>query len=659
MRAGVDIGGTFTDLALIEGGQLKIHKLLSSPQQPEQSMLAGLEALAPAGRAALEQIAHGSTVATNAILERKGARAALITTAGFRDLLFIGRQDRPTLYAMHPRIRPPLIPRERCYEVTERLDFRGETLEPLDMAALDVILDKIAADDVEAIAVCLLFSYVNAAHERQVKQRILERGLLREDWQIVLSSEVLPEFREYERASTVALEATVRPVVSRYIGRLEAALPATTSLRIMKSDGGVMRAGRVRQQAIQTALSGPAAGVIGAFHLAQTAGFDKIITLDMGGTSTDVALIAGQPQPRPESAIDGLPFRLRMLDIETIGAGGGSIARVDAGGALRVGPESAGANPGPAVYGLGGAQTTLSDANAILGRLDAKRFLGGALDLDLAAGQRALASLARQIGFTVTDTAKGVVDIATVNIDRAIRRVSIARGHDPRDFTLVAFGGAGPLHACEAAARLDIPRVLVPPAPGVLCALGLLIADVAVDYSQSVMQRASAASVAALQEQARALQARAQRELQQEGIDRAAMDFAITLDMRYEGQAYELAIPFSAAAIEDFHAAHEQAYGHAMRWRAVEIVNLRVNGKGIIDKPQFEAAVLVPQPAEPLGEKASPLGGAIQLFERAQLGAGAHFRGEALVFQMDSTTYLPPGWQARVDAQLNLLLERA
>ncbi len=658
MRAGVDIGGTFTDLVLSDGGQLTIHKLLSSPQNPERSMLAGLETITPGGLMALQQVAHGSTVATNAILERKGARAALLTTAGFRDLLFIGRQDRPALYEIHPSIPPPLIPRERCYEVRERLDHRGKTLTKLDLAALDDVLDQVAADQVDAIAVCFLFSYVNPAHERRVKERILERGLVEHEWQVVLSSEALPEFREYERASTISLEAYVRPVMSRYIGELEAALPAQTSLRIMKSDGGVMRASRVRQQAIHTALSGPAAGVMGAFHLAKSAGFDKIITLDMGGTSTDVALIDGQPAPRAESAIDGLPTRVRMLDIETIGAGGGSLARVDAGGALRVGPESAGANPGPVVYGLGGEQVTLSDANAILGRLDADHFLGGAMALDLAAGQRALAELARQAGFSVMQAAQGVVDIANVNIDRAIRRVSIARGYDPRDFTLVAFGGAGPLHACEAAARLDIPRVLVPESPGVLCALGLLIADVAVDFSRSVMREATADCLRELRETGAELLALAEDELRQEGIAEEDMRFAATLDMRYEGQAYELSVPFDERAADFFHEAHERAYGHAIRWRKVEVVNLRVTGSGAIEKPEFELAETTNHQAAPIGEKPSPGGNVIKLYERARHRPGAGFRGEALVFQMDSTTYVPAGWRARVDGYANLLLER-
>lgn len=658
MQAGVDIGGTFTDLVLSDQGQFKIHKRLSSPHRPAEAMLKGLETVTPGGLAALTQVAHGSTVATNAILERKGARTALIVTQGFRDILFIGRQNRPSLYALHPTLPPPLIPRERCYEAPERLDYRGEVLTSLDMKALARVLERIRRDQVDSIAVCFLFSYVNPVHEQMVKQRIVESGIVSDNWRVVLSSEALPEFREYERASTVALEAYVRPVMSRYIGQLEAELPASASLRIMKSDGGVMQARRVRQQAIHTALSGPAAGVMGAFHVAKSAGYRQIITLDMGGTSTDVSLVAGQPQPRPESEIDSLPVRVRMLDIETIGAGGGSIARLDAGGALRVGPESAGAAPGPVIYGQGGQRVTLSDANAILGRLDAKHFLGGAISLDIDAGHQALRELAQQAKLNVIETAKGVVDIANVNIDRAIRRVSIARGHDPRHFTLVAFGGAGPLHACEVAQRLDIPRVLVPHAPGVLCALGLLIADVAVEYSQSVMRLANPDSIAWLDVKRHELVSMAQADLQREGIAETDMNFDVSLDLRYEGQAYELNIPFAPAVAQDFHHTHEQTYGHALRQRPVEIVNLRVHGIGLIDKPAFQAVRADSTAAVPFAEKDSPRYGTIKLFKRDDLAAGAVFQGEALVFQMDSTTYVPPGWQARVDGLMNLILER-
>ena len=659
MQVGVDIGGTFTDLVLSDNGQLQIHKLLSSPHNPAESMLKGLDIITPGGINALTQVAHGSTVATNAILERKGADVALITTHGFRDVLFIGRQNRPVLYDLHPTLPAPLIPRERCHEVPERLNYQGEVLTPLEMDVLDKVLKNILVQQVDAIAVCFLFSYINPIHEQQVKNRILEMGIVNHEWQVVLSSDVLPEFREYERTSTVALEAYVRPIMSGYITELEEKLPDTTSLRIMKSDGGVMRANRVREQAINTALSGPAAGVMGAFHVAKLAGYDQIITLDMGGTSTDVALISGQPQPRPESEIDNLPLRVRMLDIETIGAGGGSIARVDAGGALRVGPESAGATPGPVVYGNGGEDVTVSDANAVLGRLDPDYFLGGRMTLDLPAGRKAMQTLAEQIKFSEIDTAKGVIDIANVNIDRALRRVSIARGHDPRDFTLVAFGGAGPLHACEVAQGLDIPRVLIPHTPGVLCALGLLVADVAVDYSQSVMRLATRSTIAKLRAEHIELVAHGRDELEQEGIPEDNMMFNVTLDMRYEGQAYELNLPFGRNVIRMFHDKHEATYGHAMRNRRVEIVNVRVTGIGLVEKPTFNATLAGAFEAKPFTEKQSPLGNSINLYKRDALKAGATFSGESLVFQLDSTTYIPDGWHARVDGYKNLILEKA
>lgn len=663
MHIGVDIGGTFTDLVLSMDGRLAIHKLLSTPHNPADAMLDGLAAITPGGLAALRRVAHGSTVATNAILERKGAKTALITTGGFRDILAIGRQNRPELYALQPQLPPPLIPRRWCYDVPERLDYTGAVLTPLDMAALDAVLDDIAAQGIEAVAVCFLYSYVNPAHEQAVKARILERGLLAE-WQIALSSEVLPEFREYERASTVALDAYVRPVMSRYLQNLEDRLPENTLLRIMKSDGGMVSARRAREQAVQTALSGPAAGVIGAFHVAQMAGFDHILTLDIGGTSTDVALCPGYPARRPESEIDGLPLRIRLLDIETIGAGGGSIARLDAGGALRVGPESAGADPGPIIYGRGGEQITVSDANAILGRLDADHFLGGGMALDTGAAQSAVNILAEQMHLTPEAAALGVIQVANVNIDRALRRVSIARGYDPRDFTLVAFGGAGPLHACEVAERLDIPTVLVPRYPGVMCALGLLVADVALDYSRSVLQPVSAGTLATIQTQMAEMLGQAAADLEQEGIPADRRQLHAGLDMRYSGQAYELTVPLPDSPTEDslradFHAAHERAYGHALSERVVEVVNVRLQAVGLTEKPVFAAEPLHHSDgAEALiGHKTTP-DGRLALYERENLFPGSQLNGPALVFQLDSTVYIAPGWSARVDAYRNLVLAR-
>ncbi len=658
MRVGVDIGGTFTDFVMSRDGQLQIYKLPSTPDQPSQAMLEGLRALAGAAWQDLKQVVHGSTVATNAILERKGARAVFITTQGFRDVLFIGRQNRPELYALQPQLSPPLIPRESCYEVAERLDHHGQVLRPLDTAALERLVDTLLAQGVEAIAVCLLYSYANPTHEHLIRDQILARGLL-EDWQIALSSAVLPQFREYERASTVALEAYVRPVMARYIGQLEQALPQNVSLTVMKSDGGVMRAERVREQAIHTALSGPAAGVIGAFHLAQLAGHDRIITLDMGGTSTDVALCAGGPSLRPEAAIDGLPLRTRTLDIETIGAGGGSIARLDAGGALRVGPHSAGAVPGPIIYGRGGAELTVSDANALLGRLDAEHRLGGTLAIELAPAETALKELGARMKLKPLEVARGIIDVTNVHIERALRRVSIARGHDPRDFTLVAFGGAGPLHACEVGARLGMRRVLVPRYPGVLCAFGLLVADVVVEYSRPVMAKATRDVIARLRAMQGEMLAIGQAELEREGIAEAAMKFRLRLDMRYEGQAYELTIPFKGDVVKHFHEAHERAYGHAMRSRVVEIINLRLQAIGIVEKPLLtaEAPSSAPSAEAQIGQKRAPDGDLIALYARDKLLAGMHFEGPALVLQMDSTTYIPPRWSARVDGYRNLILE--
>ncbi len=659
MLVGVDIGGTFTDLVLSIDGRLHIHKLLSTPQNPAVAMLDGLDTITPGGLQTLRQVAHGSTVATNAILERKGAKTALITTQGFRDVLFIGRQNRPDLYALHPTLPEPLIPRDLCFEVPERLDYKGNVLEALDTIALDKILTMIEKQKVDAIAICFLYSYVNPMHEEQVKDRILERGFL-ENWQVALSADVLPEFREYERTSTTALEAYVRPVMARYITKLIDALPAESTLRIMKSDGGVMAAEHVREHAISTALSGPAAGVIGAFHLSKLAGFDQIITLDMGGTSTDVALCPGEPQISQHSTIDGLPLRARILDIETIGAGGGSIARVDAGGALRVGPESAGADPGPIIYGRKGQQITVSDANAILGRLDAKHFLGGAITLDIKAAEKAFKQLAETIDKSIVEAAQGVIDIANVNIDRAVRRVSVARGHDPRDFTLVAFGGAGALHACDIAERLGMERVLIPRYPGVLCAYGLLVADVKTDDSLPILVRATRNMIAQLRAMQAELLATARDTLRRENIPDEQMDFQIYLDMRYQGQAYELTIPFEGDIIANFHDAHTQSYGHSMDDKPVEIVNMRVQAIGHIEKPEF-----TPEPSRNistdeayLGDKKSPLGGIMALYDRELLAAGMRFNGEALIFQLDSTVYVAQGWSVRVDGYHNLILEK-
>jgi N-methylhydantoinase A len=607
-------------------------------------MLAGLNAITSGQIEQIARVAHGSTVATNAILERKGAPTALIMTAGFRDVLFIGRQNRPALYALHPQLPAPLIPRAHCYDLPERLDQAGQVIEPLDHAALDAILDQIAAAGVESVAVCLLYSYLNPAHEIAVRDRIAARY---PGWTVALSSEVLPEFREYERASTAALEAYVRPIMTRYVDQLARELPGHVGLRIMKSDGGLIGAAGVRRGAIHTALSGPAAGVIGGWHVARLAGYDRVLTIDIGGTSTDVAVCPGGPVLRAGSAIDGLPLRIRVLDIETIGAGGGSIARVDAGGVLRVGPESAGADPGPACYGRGGVIPTVSDAHAVLGRLDADRFLGGGMRLDLDAARAAIGALADRLGLDPHSAARGVLEVANANIDRALRQVTVARGDDPREFTLVAFGGAGGLHACEVAARLEIPRVLIPRYPGVMCALGLLLADASLDYTRAVLLPVEQAD-RPVHDALDVMAGQARSDLAAEGIAESKMIFEAVLDMRYHGQAYELSVPYTGARrwADAFHAAHESAYGHALPGRAIEVVGVRLHAVGRLDHPALDH--------EP--EHDHPVGGST--LWREDLRPGARFGGPCRVAQMDSTTIVPAGWSARVDAYRNLILTR-
>ena len=658
MHVGVDIGGTFTDLVLSEDGHLRIHKLLSTPDDPARAMLAGLAAIS-GDLNRVDRVSHGSTVATNAILERKGARCALITTQGFRDILFIGRQNRPDLYALHPTLPPPLIPREHCYEVPERLDYMGNVLTPLDTHVLDAVLDDIQQANIDAVAVCFLYSFANPAHEQAIRARILERGILAE-WQIVLSSDVLPEFREYERASTVTLEAYVRPVISRYLRNLESSLPDQVHLRVMKSDGGIISVAQARDHAVLMALSGPAAGVIGAFQVAQSAGYDQIITLDMGGTSTDVALCPGVPVRRAEAEIDGLPLRTRILDIETVGAGGGSIARLDSGGGLHVGPESAGANPGPIAYGMGGTAITVSDANLVLGRLNARYFLGGSMALDVGKAQAALEKLGAEMNMSAAEAASGVIRLANANIERAIRRVSIARGHDPRQFTLVAFGGAGPLHACEAAERLQISRVLVPRYPGVLCAFGLLVADVQLDFSLSLLNRPADEYEPSLQK----LLDRAREAMIAEGISQEDSYLTATLDARYRGQAYELSIPYSSeprVISTRFCDVHQRTYGHAFTERQVEVVTLRLQAIGKLNKPE-----LTPQPVIKndgsnalVGFKERDADGKrLAVYQRDALTPGAQFGRSALVFQLDCTTFVAENWSADVDAYSNLILTR-
>ncbi len=672
MILGTDVGGTFTDFVLLDdAGQVSIHKLLTSARDPSISVLQGIIDL-DAGPEVT--VIHGATVATNALLERRGARTALITTQGFRDVLEIGRQTRSELYALHPTRPAPLVPGRWRFELPERLGKDGAVLEPLEPEATDAVIGQIVAEGIESVAICFLFSFLNPDHEQAVRDRLLALSGEASP-SVSLSSDVLPEFREYERTSTTIINAYVAPLLGRYISSLEEGL-AGRQLRIMQSNGGMISAEAACDLAARTALSGPAGGVVGGFELARMAGFEQAITFDMGGTSTDVSLCPGRVQQTTEGDIAGLPLRLPIIDIHTVGAGGGSIARLDEGGALRVGPESAGSNPGPLCYGREDAHAvTVTDANLVLGRLDPEHFLGGKMHLDLAGTRDQMQALARRLSLPLEAAAWGVIRVANSNMERAIRTISVERGYDPRRFTLVSFGGAGPLHACELAAALHIPRVLIPPHPGVLSAMGMVLADVTKDYSQTVMLAPEEAEAQTLSRLFAPLYERAHADLLAESIE-DKITLLPTLDMRYLGQSYELGVAVSDGLggnvqqyVEDFHEAHKQRFSYASRDEPVEIVNLRLKAIGTTSKPQFQRQPLGnvdPRPAH-IGYKqvhfadagnaraARPVPAA--LYQREKLEPGNIVVGPAVLFQFDTTTIVPENWAATVDEWGNLVVQ--
>jgi len=658
---GVDTGGTFTDLVLLQEGEIRVHKVLSTPDDPSQAILQGLSDLGV--RESLSTLVHGSTVATNAVLEHKGVRTGLITTAGFRDVLEIGRQTRPKLYDLKVQKEPPLVPRSLRLEVVERLNERGEVMTPLDEASLKSAIEHMQKENVEAIAICLLFSFTNPDHEREVADAARSSGFY-----VSASYEVVPEFREYERTSTVVLNAYIGPLVERYLAKLEEVLPRNIPFRIMQSNGGSISSATARREAARTLLSGPAAGVVGAAFVAEASGFKHAITLDMGGTSTDVALIDGAITEATDGKIGGYPTKLPMIDIHTVGAGGGSIAWFDVGGALRVGPKSAGADPGPAAYGRGGTEPTVTDANVVLGRLIPTAFLGGTMSLDTNQARQAVESIAGRLGTTPEEAAWGIIRIVNANMEAAIRVISVERGYDPRHFILAAFGGAGPLHACELATALQIPRVFIPKAPGVLSALGMLAADIIKDYVRTIMVHSQEAhetvkkAFSELEEQGRA-------ELAQEGFSSEQVTVEPSLDLRYVGQSYELTVPFEGdveRAVTHFHAAHEKRFGYNDPRERVQVVNVRLKARGTATRPVLE------QHEENKGATATPTetrsavfagpDGATShdtaVYEREKLMPGVTIKGPAIVTQYDTTTVLPPEWRAQIDAIGNLIAER-
>jgi N-methylhydantoinase A len=663
----VDVGGTFTDFVVVTDEGLSVHKEPTSTPQHE-AVVAGLERIDGAAGA---PVVHGTTAATNALLEREGARTALVTTEGFADVLAIGRQNRPALYDLQPSRPPPLVPAERRHTVPERLDHEGTVLTPLDEAAVRRVADRLAEQDVESVALVFLFSYQTPAHEERAAD------LLREalpDVPVTRSSALLPEYREYERTATTVVNAYVRPQVARYLNRLDEAL-AGRSVRVMQSNGGTIGLDTAADEAARLALSGPAGGVVGALGVARRAfGTDapRLLTLDMGGTSADVALCDGEVPRTTEHTIADLPLRLPATDIHTVGAGGGSVAHVDAGGSLRVGPESAGAEPGPVCYGRGGTDPTVTDAHLVLGRLAPEHVLGGADTLAMApdAARAAVAELGQAAGLTPEAAALGVLRVANATMERALRRVSVERGHDPRDYTLVPFGGAGPLHAAALAEALGMRRILVPPAPGVLSALGLLMADVVYDSARAVLSRADALrddpSPLTTAREAAAQDVRAV--LSRHGTPALSLE----LDVRYVGQSYELSVPLDAPitastvadAVAAFHDRHRTRYGHADPDEPVEVVALRVRGRVAEPPPELPREPKTDAPLDEAVLGTRPVwfdpDGPIETttYARSALRHGHALDGPAVLHQYDTTIVVPPGWHARVDARQNVRITR-
>jgi N-methylhydantoinase A len=679
MRIAFDTGGTFTDCVFLRKGHLEILKVPSTPRRPSEAIAHALDRI---GRTDLDlgnlELVCGTTVGTNALLQRKGGRVTLVTTAGFEDVLEIGRQARPQLYNLLFEKPEPLVPRTRRLGLRERLDSDGRILLAPRSAEIARITRAVGRSGTQSIAVCLLFSFVNPAHEKLLARALASTGL-----PVSVSHQILPEYREFERTSTTVVNAYLVPVMSGYLSEIEriaetksreaSALPRRASgrkkisrVRIMQSNGGILSAQAASNEPVRTILSGPAGGVLGAQYVAELAGFSRIISFDMGGTSTDVALMDGATgdalATTSESIVSGMPVAVPMLDIHTVGAGGGSIARFDRAGALRVGPESAGADPGPICYGRG-ERPTVTDANLILGRIPESGLLGGAFKLDLPRAREYM-NRARGPMRSAETFAKGIVAVANAVMEKAIRVISVERGHDPRDYSLVAFGGAGGLHSCELAAALEIPRVLVPCFPGALSALGILRADVTKDLSRTVRLEVESAASARpkLLRSFSALEREGHRQMRAEGFYGGAVQIRRSLDMRYAGQSYDLNVLFTGDFVSAFHRAHEKRYGYFDRSRACEVVNIRARFTGRTPKPvlpklkrgrESATTALVSKSAVLFGGRRE----VTPIYDRSRLLAGNRLPGPAIVTEYSATTLIPPDWTASVDRIGNLILE--
>lgn len=649
---GVDTGGTFTDFIWQKGESWGEYKLLSTPANPAEAVLAGLRHIA--GERPFDLV-HGSTVATNAILEKKGARTALITNRRFEDVIEIARQNRTELYNLAYRKNPPLVPSELRFGLPGRIDSAGEVVEVLEEAEIAALREPLQNAGVESIAVSLLFSFANPEHERAVRRVLGDLGI-----PLSLSHETLAEFREYERTSTTVINAYVSPKMGRYLTFLKKQI-GKRRFRIMQSNGGSISAETAMRESARTILSGPAGGAVGAYRVGRRAGFSRLIGFDMGGTSTDVTLIDDRLPMTLEATIADYPVKVPMIDIHTVGAGGGSIAAIDAGGALTVGPESAGADPGPICYGKG-TKITVTDANLFLGRLVPEHFLGGGMRLQTEALRAPIEKLAKELGLTPVKVAEGVLTVANATMERAIRVISVERGFDPREFTLFSFGGAGGMHAAYLARQLQIPRVLVPRNPGILSAFGMLVSDVVKDYSQTVMLGEKEPGEATLDDLFAPLEARGREDLAGEGFRPDQVLLERTLDMRYQGQSYEILVPWGTDFTERFHALHEKTYGYCDRAKPVEIVNLRLRAVGRQERPEFPSrgrAGETVDPAARLGERQVIFDGRAvptPILDRERLRPGNRFAGSAIVVEYSSTIVVPPFASAEVDGWGNLIL---
>ena len=651
MRIAIDTGGTFTDCVYLDAGQLHVLKLRSKPDNPAEAVL---ECLRRIGKLQDPEIRHGTTVGTNAMLERKGARVAFVTTAGFEDTIAIGRQARPELYNLSGPGPVCLVPEELRLGISERVTAEGKVIREPEESELEALARRITASGAESIAISMLFSFLCPQNELRVEAAL--RGLA---LPISTSHRILPEFREYERASTVVVNAYLIPVMQRYLLSLERQIATEykgSRVHVMQSSGGIISAGTAATEPVRTILSGPAGGVVGASKIAAAAAIDRIIGLDMGGTSTDVFLFDASregSQLRSESHVAGVPVRIPMLDIHTVGAGGGSLAMFDQGGLLRVGPESAGSEPGPICFGKG-QQATVTDANLLLGRLDSARFIDGSVNLDTERAREAFSAL-KSVLPTVEDFAAGILRVVESNMERAIRYVSVERGHDPREFVLLAFGGGGPVHACALARSLQIPRVLIPAVPGALSAVGILLADATRERSRTVMLPAE--TLQGLEEHFESLEAEARAEFSA----KETLIVERSVDLRYKGQGYELNVPHTSETAEAFHLQHEQQFGFADRSRQLEIVNVRVRLRLPAESFTFAETALEP------GDSSQALRGSRQVyFDGAWLAAaiycrdllrsGDTIRGPALIGEYTSTTVLLPGCLLEVDRRGNLLI---